>query len=75
MKQIIIGYTYLILFKLNLINDNEILKQVKHRKEKCKHCSININNWCNKKKGGCGCFLPASWFVKNKKCPINKWKI
>ena len=75
MLNILLGFTYLALNKLNLLNDKELFIQVQHRKSICNDCQIKKNNWCDRKKGGCGCFLPASWFAINKKCHVNKWKI
>ena len=84
MKQILKGWALLSLFKLGLIKDDEIEERYHHRKKQCENCPLNKNNWCSKHKitikdneliSGCGCYNPASWFVKDKKCNLNKWKI
>lgn len=39
----------------------------------CAECPINVKNKCSKKRGGCGCFIPAKVCCKKCKCPKNKW--
>lgn len=41
----------------------------------CRGCPSGCfdNNWCNKDKGGCGCFLPAKTSLPNESCPLGFW--
>jgi len=58
-------------FSNNIIGKNKDLCET--RTAICKSCSIHHKNWCIKKRGGCGCYLPAKTKVKSEKCPIDKW--
>jgi hypothetical protein len=43
------------------------------RMEICIGCDIHHNNWCLKKRGGCGCYLPAKTTIHTENCPKGKW--
>lgn len=36
------------LYSINLITDENILKQLKHRESKCKGCPLKNRGWCSK---------------------------
>lgn len=66
-QEIINGYK-------NLIWENPEIEKLAHdRALICAECDININNFCNTEKGGCGCFIPAKCHSEYSKCPKGKW--
>ena len=60
---------------LNMAKKPEELKEVaKSRAEICAACPLLTRlKKCNKKKGGCGCWIPAKVWGKDSKCPKDKW--
>jgi len=44
--------------------------QLDHRKEQCKGCFANQQNFCS----GCGCYIPFKQRVADAKCPHGIWK-
>lgn len=39
----------------------------------CFTCPKQVNNFCAKKRGGCGCYLPGKASLPNQQCPDKKW--
>lgn len=48
-------------------------EMVKKRLLACDACEVRSGVICDKKKGGCGCVLPAKARVEDTKCPKGKW--
>ena len=46
---------------------------VEPRLNACNRCEIRTGSLCDKRKGGCGCVIPAKVRSMDSKCPINKW--
>lgn len=58
----------------NMIFPNEQINSVsEERLKRCFECPIRTEQWCDKKKGGCGCYLQAKTKSPNSSCPIEKW--
>ncbi len=55
----------------NVSGENEELGE--QRMAICKECPKHHNNFCIKKRGGCGCYLPAKTKVLDQSCPDRKW--
>lgn len=66
-NEILEGFTNLVLNE----GDKDIIEA---RAGICADCQINVNSWCKKSKGGCGCYIPAKIRSKETKCPKGKWK-
>ena len=52
----------------NLLND-----KARMRLEVCKRCPAFNNSWCDREKGGCGCWLPAKVQDDKAACPQARW--
>lgn len=65
-KDILMGWGNLI------IRPEHITPLMEKRIKICNECPIRTNDTCDKKKGGCGCYIPAK-NRSNSKCPKGKW--
>lgn len=80
-KEIIIGYSKLLLMKLGLV-DGEIVASYKHKESLCTYdCPLKTNvygfGFCDFTKThegerGCGCFDKAKWCTDSP-CPLDKF--
>lgn len=58
----------------NLIIRPEHNKEVVSKRIKiCDTCEIRSGVVCDKKKGGCGCVIPAKTRNESSSCPKGKW--
>lgn len=39
----------------------------------CERCPLFDNGWCNRKKGGCGCWLIGKVQIDGERCPLKRW--
>lgn len=67
LKEILEGF-----FNL-LTKDPAVLPLVEKRSLICAKCNKNVDNFCAKDKGGCGCYLPAKVSSPKSKCPDKLW--
>jgi hypothetical protein len=45
-----------------------------HRRlEICKRCPLFNDGWCDKSRGGCGCWLRAKVQIDGESCPKQRW--
>lgn len=67
LKEIYDGWTNYIL------KNPEIINLAEQRATICSECPINVKNFCSKKEGGCGCYIPAKVSSPTSSCPKGKW--
>lgn len=71
-KEILEGWMFLILDSMELCPP-KIKMMAYDRLRICSQCEIRKGKMCSKKKGGCGCPIPAKIKSPNSQCPKNKW--
>jgi len=52
----------------NAMND-----KAHRRLEICKRCPLFNDGWCDKSRGGCGCWLRAKVQIDGESCPKQRW--
>ena len=56
-----------------LTNDPIAMRLAENRALICSICEKNVNSFCSKEKGGCGCYIPAKICCVKCECPDKKW--
>lgn len=52
----------------NVLND-----KARMRYEVCKRCPLFNEGWCDKTRGGCGCWLLGKVQIDGESCPQKRW--
>lgn len=52
---------------------NEMHDKARMRLEVCKRCPVFNNGWCDRERGGCGCYMPAKAQIDTATCPKKRW--
>lgn len=52
---------------------NKLHSKAHLRMEVCKRCPVFNAGWCDRSKGGCGCYMPAKVQIDSAICPQKRW--
>ena len=52
----------------NALND-----KARMRLEVCQRCPVFNAGWCDRQRGGCGCYMPAKVQIDAATCPKSRW--